>query len=133
MINKRAVFANSLDKMGILNLLSKLSRPMLIVFNYHRLYRGQIKTEYDEGVFGHSEDTFIQQLRWLQKHFDLIGEASLIDSIKNGRAFKRRTAMLTFDDGYLDNYELAYPILSDLNIHAIFFVSCNQVDGKVSM
>ena len=61
----------------------------------------------------------------------MIGEASLLDSIKNGRAFKRRTAMLTFDDGYLDNYELAYPILSDLNVPAIFFVSCNQVEGKV--
>ena len=106
MINKRAVFANSLDELGILNLLSKLSRPMLIVFNYHRLYRGQIKTEYDEGVFGHSEDTFILQLRWLQKHFDLIGEASLLYIIINRRAFKRRTAMIIFDDGYLDNYEL---------------------------
>ena len=31
-------------------------------------------------------------------------------------------SILTFDDGYLDNYEFALTILKELNIKAIFFI-----------
>ena len=129
MSSKREILANSLDNLGMLNLLSKINRPMLVVLNYHRLYRGLITTEFDEGTFDHSEDVFVQQLRWLQDRFDLIDENTLIEKVQNQQSFRRRTALLTFDDGYRDNYELAYPILSEMNIPATFFIPCDQLNG----
>jgi peptidoglycan/xylan/chitin deacetylase (PgdA/CDA1 family) len=36
---------------------------------------------------------------------------------------------ITFDDGYLDNYTLALPILTRLGLHATFFVASGFLDG----
>lgn len=49
-----------------------------------------------------------------------------------GRSAARRTALVTTDDGYVDNWHWAYPVLRDLGIPAVFFVITGFVgDGPV--
>jgi peptidoglycan/xylan/chitin deacetylase (PgdA/CDA1 family) len=38
--------------------------------------------------------------------------------------------MITFDDGYLDNYTLAYPALKELGIPAIFFIPTDMISKR---
>jgi peptidoglycan/xylan/chitin deacetylase (PgdA/CDA1 family) len=38
--------------------------------------------------------------------------------------------LITFDDGYIDNYTLAYPVLKELGIPAIYFISSNLINTR---
>ncbi len=38
-----------------------------------------------------------------------------------------KSVVITFDDGYADNFDLALPILNDLGLHATFFVIVNRI------
>lgn len=40
------------------------------------------------------------------------------------------SVMITFDDGYQNKFEIARPILNELNIKAIFFITSDLVDAK---
>lgn len=132
MVNKKQLLANIIDKSHYLQLRSKLSAPNFMVFNYHRIYREPLVTNFDEGVFGHSERVFFEQMSWIKDNFNLISENQFIETIYSGKRLPRKTAMITFDDGYIDNYEIAYPILRHLNIPATFFIPYNQIEGKTS-
>lgn len=128
-MNKKALLAKFLDKTFMLQLSSKLTAPNLMVFNYHRIYKKEIVTSFDEGVFAHSENVFIDQLIWIKNNFTIISENELINTIESGKWFDKKTALITFDDGYIDNYELAYPILKNMNVPAIFYIPCDQING----
>lgn len=79
---------------------------------------------------GISPATFERQMRFLSEHkYNVIPLEELADLIRNKRKIPPKTAAVTFDDGYLDNYTQAYPILKKYNIPATIFVVINRV-GK---
>jgi peptidoglycan/xylan/chitin deacetylase (PgdA/CDA1 family) len=58
--------------------------------------------------------------------FRVISLAEHIESLDLGSA-ARRTVVLTIDDGYLDNFELAYPILRRHGFRATIFLTSAKV------
>lgn len=56
--------------------------------------------------------------------------ADLADYLRRGIPLPPNPIILTFDDGYLDNYENAFPILKEYKIPATFFVITDFVDNK---
>jgi peptidoglycan/xylan/chitin deacetylase (PgdA/CDA1 family) len=67
--------------------------------------------------------TFEAQLRFLLRHFEPVRCSTVAGSPRDGRL---RFAV-TFDDGYLDNHDVAAPILRRLGVPATFFVVSNRV------
>lgn len=65
---------------------------------------------------------------FLAKHFRVISLAEQIEALESGRHI-RNSASITFDDGYLDNFEIAAPILRKLRLPATFFVSTDLLDS----
>jgi peptidoglycan/xylan/chitin deacetylase (PgdA/CDA1 family) len=55
--------------------------------------------------------------------------ADLMDYLEGGELLPPRPVILTFDDGYDDNYRLAYPLLRQFGMRGTFFVVVNLV-GK---
>ncbi len=47
--------------------------------------------------------------------------------IQRRKSFPPRAVAITFDDGYLDNYQLALPILQRLGFKAAFFIVAGQI------
>lgn len=43
---------------------------------------------------------------------------------------KGLSALITFDDGYIDNYTMAYPVLKKLDVPAIFFIPTLQITER---
>ncbi|MFW9975142.1 MAG: polysaccharide deacetylase family protein [Candidatus Thorarchaeota archaeon] len=70
-------------------------------------------------------DKFEQHLKYLSKKFDIVSPSDL----NNSRIFDERIkAMITFDDGYLDNYINVYPLLDIYETPATFFITANPID-----
>ncbi len=59
--------------------------------------------------------------------YEIISIDEAVDLLKSGYGH-RRYAVLTFDDGYKDNLEIAYPILKELNAPFTVFVASGLVD-----
>ena len=66
---------------------------------------------------------FTAQLDWLQARFAIIDGAAFERAVLTGTGFDRPTALLTFDDGFVDHYEHVFPLLRDRGLGGIFFVA----------
>lgn len=98
-----------------------LRKPGVIVLTYHRI-RGA------DGTFGGLPvDIFASQMRWLRERCDPIAPEAIME--RAGRPARARPAVLvTFDDGYRDYHDLAYPVLDSLAIPAVVFVATSFLD-----
>lgn len=96
----------------------------LIVLNFHRI-GDPATTEFDAGVFSATQMQFAAQLRALARHCDVIGLKDLDRALLDRRG---RYALITFDDGYRDNYELAFPVLREARLPAVFFLTTGFLD-----
>jgi len=67
-----------------------------------------------------------------QRKIKFITLHQLISDIKNYGVECSDTVVLTFDDGWLDNYQYAYPILIKHGISACFFVTAKEFDENIS-
>ena len=65
---------------------------------------------------------FTAQLDWLQSRFDVLDPRAFEQAVLNGARFDRPTALLTFDDGFIDHYEHVFPALHSRGLGGIFFV-----------
>lgn len=77
-----------------------------------------------------SSTQFRQQLAFLAaRGARTVGLAELLDYLNGGPPLPERPVILTFDDGYEDNYRVAYPLLRQAGLTGTFFVVANLV-GK---
>jgi peptidoglycan/xylan/chitin deacetylase (PgdA/CDA1 family) len=74
------------------------------------------------------KDRFAKQMRAIKRYFHVVSLDELLDSIEN-RSADTRLVTITFDDGFYNNYEVAAPILADLDMPATFFISTGYI-GK---
>lgn len=127
MRNKKEYLAQALAMTGVGPLMRRL-RPWsgLVVLNYHRIGEAA-STPLDPGVFSATQDQFDAQLAWLKKDADVIGEDGLHAAVSGAQG---RFVLITFDDGYLDNYELALPVLTRHNVPALFFITTGFIDDR---
>ena len=98
----------------------------LYCFNFHRI--GDWGTsDFDPNVFSCSADSFRRYVDFFKKEFNVISLNDLEELIASGKPITDRLALITFDDGYQDNYSIALPILQDAGISATFFITTGLV------
>lgn len=129
---KRERLADLLFKTRLTEMLSRFKvHNKLVILNYHRIRPASatVSTPFDDGVFSANADQFFRQMTWLKQHARILSEKELIDKILTNTYQKsnRPSVVITFDDGYHDNYSIAYPILKSLQIPAIFFISTEMI------
>lgn len=109
----------------LLQVLLRLPRtPRLSVLGYHR-----VMGEFDP--LRPSQPTaaeFEARMRWVAANFEVLPLASAVRALEKGR-LPKRALCITFDDGYMDNHDLALPILKRLGLPATFFVATGYLDG----
>jgi peptidoglycan/xylan/chitin deacetylase (PgdA/CDA1 family) len=84
---------------------------------------------FDPGVFSATSDEFSEQISYLKRNFSLATLEEALGFV-DGR-IKETTrhcrVLITFDDGYLDNYEVAFPILRSHGVQGVFFLATSLV------
>jgi peptidoglycan/xylan/chitin deacetylase (PgdA/CDA1 family) len=126
-MGKRDLLANLLDRSRLNRLPTRrVSTPNVVVFNYHRIGRPD-GTLFDRDLFSATEEQFADQVRFLSRNCDIISPADLNDLSNRPRG---RHAIITFDDGYIDNYEAAFPILTAYGATATFFITTGFLDSR---
>ncbi len=132
MTAKKLLLARVLVRTGAVRVLHLLSAPSLVVLNYHRIRRDDAprETTFEDGVFGPSASEFDSHMAWLAANTELVSEAEVIEKLSRGRSFASPSCLVTFDDGYVDNYETALPILRGHKIPATFFIPTGLIDSR---
>lgn len=70
---------------------------------------------------------FEQHLQYLKKNFEVISLKQLFEDHKNGIKTDKKRIAITFDDGYLNNYLYAFPLLKKYGLPATFFIIGNTM------
>jgi len=75
-----------------------------------------------------SETQFQEEMAWLENNnYHTLNMDQLYDALVNGASVPENPIVITFDDGYADNYQVAWPILKQYGFTATFFVITNYV------
>lgn len=111
-----------ISKSRMLRPLKMFQQNKIIIFNYHRIKGTNLPTCFDDTIYGPDEKRFRDEMIWLKKETTILSEEEMIDVVYNKKKIKGLCSMVTFDDGYRDCFDLAYPVLKELNIPAIFFI-----------
>lgn len=102
-------------------------RSKALIIAYHR-----VKDEMDAHLRPTKVADFERQMRYLAKAYHLMPLETMALHIRSGKLLPRRAIAVTFDDGYRDNYEHAYPVLKEYNIPATVFVTTEFIGtGKI--
>jgi len=81
-----------------------------------------------EALYVVRPNEFAWQMQYLKdNNFNVISLVSLVDLLMNKKEILPKTVVLTFDDGYEDNYLNVFPILKEYNFPATIFVSVDFV------
>lgn len=117
--------AQAMRLSGLSLLLRHVNRsPGVLALAYHRIARpgGNL---FDRDVCSVTPEDFDEQVALLKESFTIIGPGELAEVVRRRTP---RCAMITFDDGYRDNYELACPILRSHGVGATFFIATGFID-----
>ncbi len=92
------------------------------VLNYHQI------NDVDENLLTVSTTEFETQMAWLEENgFHTITASELINFLEGKGSLPERPVLITFDDGYIDNYQCAFPILKKHNMKACIFLISEYV------
>lgn len=75
----------------------------------------------------HEGNTFPLYVNYLRKNCNIISLDDYMEIRRNNANIPENTVAITFDDGYMDNYTTAYPILKEYKIPATIFLTVNMI------
>jgi peptidoglycan/xylan/chitin deacetylase (PgdA/CDA1 family) len=101
---------------------------MLLAINFHYI-RNSFNFPYPS-IFGKTPEEFKQQLIRLKSISHFVSQDDIVSSLAGGKQLPENATIITFDDGLKEQYDLALPILDELNIPAIFYVNTSNIIEK---
>ena len=104
---------------------SRPSRGVSVVLNYHSVHPSH--------PFSTLPEDFQRQMGYLKSNFSVVSLAEFHELRTRNAALPAKTAVITFDDGFRDNYEYAYPVLRELGLPATIFLSTGFVSGEIDI
>lgn len=105
---------------------SDATEPATIVLNYHRIVDDPTNDPFQLSV---SVENFMRQLDWLERSHRIISAEEFLHGAKGDDG--RQRVLLTFDDGYRDNYTQVWPLLRCRQLPAVLFVTTSAIDGEL--
>jgi peptidoglycan/xylan/chitin deacetylase (PgdA/CDA1 family) len=125
--SSRRIIANTLYYTGALWLAASIKfHRKAFVLMYHRVLPAGADTFSADSICVRPE-TFARQMAFLRRHFRLLSIDELAEHLRSGRPLPSRSCVVTFDDGWRDNFEHALPILRGQQVPAVIFVATDYI------
>ena len=129
-LSKRERIARFCSRTGLIRLLEKIPpQPCLFVLSYHHVGRAE-ESLYDPDMYSATVEDLDDQVSYLKSRFHLASLEEVRELLIRRSAWRQSMVLLTFDDGYLDNYTLAFPILKSHGVQGIFFLATSFVGTR---
>lgn len=106
--------------LGLQHLLSAFSSHDKLILCYHGV---DVKSSLPYNGRHITRENFERHLRYFKRHFNTVTFSELFRLYREDATPSRPTLALTFDDGYLNNFQHALPLLEQYEIPVTFFVS----------
>lgn len=132
---KRELAARALVQVGGHNALRGLRTviaPTLRVLAYHRVAVEPLSPDYpfDRELVSSFRSEFEWQLDYLRRHYSPVSCRQVADALDGGAPLPPRPVLVTFDDGFDDNYGVAFPALAARDVPAIIFLATDYVGSE---
>ena len=106
--------------------LFRIFRPRrLSVLNYHRV-GSRASGGFIPNISASPED-FSRQMDYLKKYYSVVSLVDVIEWTYGKKTLPRNPVLITFDDGYRDNYINAYPILKQYDFPFVVFLTSGYI------
>ena len=116
-----------LDRLGINGLFRLINRKKMIILMYHGISRENFSFYHRRYL---PKSTFIKQIKYLKKrNYKFITLTDWLNIVNNKKKVKHRYIILTFDDGFKNVVEQAYPIMKKYDAKGCFFI-VSSIIGK---
>lgn len=104
--------------------IAQLEPDAYLVLMYHRILPAEKLDHTVEPGMYVTPDTFEKHIRYLKKNFEMVPLEAILHETKteSSRAEIKKRCVLTFDDGWLDFYQYAFPLLNEYNVPATVFL-----------
>ena len=132
MANKSLPIKNLLFKSGMHPHADFFSKGLHVaILRYHSVTDSQ-ENDYVSPNIAIPIDAFEVQIRYFSKKYNIISMDKVAECYYNRQAFPKRAVVITFDDGYRDNYT-AYQILKKYGVSGTFYVVAACVDRRETL
>lgn len=107
---------------------SSTAEPAVPILAYHRIADDGPT---DLAAYRVCPEVFAQQIVWFSQHdYQSVSLESLSHALHGEKTLPERAGMLTFDEGYADFAQTAWPILEDHGFSAVVFIVTGTVGGR---
>ncbi|HQH27423.1 MAG TPA: polysaccharide deacetylase family protein [Oligoflexia bacterium] len=118
----REIAATALHYSGASRMLQIGDEHPWRILMYHRVVRlNELPYAIQPGMYV-TPETFEMQMKYLAEHAQVVPLDDLARDIVQGKTIAPRTVAVTFDDGWVDTYTHAFPILKRYSIPATIFL-----------
>ncbi|MEW6406133.1 MAG: polysaccharide deacetylase family protein [Chloroflexota bacterium] len=107
----------------------------LTILNYHRVDRrpDQPGSDTFKPNISATLEGFNEQMEYISRWFNVASLRDVIQWLDGQRNLPPHAALITFDDGYLDNYTVAFPILQKFNFPAVIFLTTGHIEKEAPL
>lgn len=101
---------------------SVVTKQVLRILTYHRVAHLADTPTVDVRSVSATPENFLLQMAHVASRYNAVSASQVLDAIERKAALPKRAVLITFDDGYADFTEFAWPILKRLHLPATIFV-----------
>lgn len=115
---------------GVLRLAARLHGKGAAILMYHSVLEDPRSVADSLGGMIHPRAIFEAQMELLAREFHPVSLDQVGRFVRGEQDLPERAVVVTFDDGYVDNFEMAMPILDRVGVAAAFYITVDCVENR---
>ena len=125
-----------LSTLGLIELIRRLNKGSLTILLYHGVAPNP-PAGGDSGMYNYrgkfiSPEVFSMELDYLKQYYTVLDLDEALEKLQSG-TLPPYSTVITFDDGYKNFYDYAFPILKQHELTATFFIPTDFVLKKIPL